>query len=65
MTELSPLSSYRDARQLIKMAGSNPTKSELASKQDSRTPMSKKGRRLHWRIMISLKRLPDNKTTVA
>ena len=49
MAELGPLSLYRDAGQLIKMAGSNPTESESAGKQASHTPMSKKGRSgLRW-----------------
>ena len=44
LAELGPFRSYRNARQLIKMAGSNPTESESAGKRGSRTPMSKKGR---------------------
>lgn len=51
LAELGPLSSYQSARQLIKMAGTNPTESESAGKQGSRTPMSKKGRPgLRWCI---------------
>jgi transposase len=51
MAELGPLSSYRNAGQLIKMAGSNPTESESAGKRGSHTPMSKKGRpHLRWCI---------------
>ena len=42
LAELGPLSTYQNARQLIKMAGTNPTESESAGKQGSRTPMSKK-----------------------
>jgi len=44
LAELGSFSSYHNARQLIKMAGSNPTESESAGKRGSRTPMSKKGR---------------------
>jgi len=51
LAELGPLSSYRNARQLIKMAGSNPTESESAGKRSNHTPMSKKGRPgLRWCI---------------
>jgi len=51
LAELGPLSSYQNARQLIKMAGTNPTESESAGKRGSRTPMSKKGRSgLRWCI---------------
>lgn len=49
LAELGPFSSYQNAKQLIKMAGSNPTESESAGKRGSRTPMSKKGRPgLRW-----------------
>lgn len=44
LAELGPFSSYQNARQLIKMAGSNPTESESGGKRASNTPMSKKGR---------------------
>ena len=44
LAELGSFRSYRNAKQLIKMAGSNPTESESAGKRSSRTPMSKKGR---------------------
>ena len=44
LAELGSFRSYQNARQLIKMAGSNPTESESAGKRSSRTPMSKKGR---------------------
>mgnify|MGYP001028239420 CR=1 FL=1 len=44
--ELGPLTHYRNAKQLIKMAGINPTQSDSADKKASRTPMSKKGRPL-------------------
>ena len=44
LAELGYFRSYRNARQLIKMAGSNPTESESAGKRSAHTPMSKKGR---------------------
>ena len=51
LAELGPLSYYQNAKQLIKMAGTNPTESESAGKRSSRTPMSKKGRPgLRWCI---------------
>ena len=61
---LGPFSSYPSAKQLIKMAGSNPTESESAGKRRSHTPMSKKGRsRLRhcaWIAVIPLLRFnPD------
>lgn len=51
LAELGPFKSYRNAKQLIKMAGSNPVESESAGKRSSHTPMSKKGRPgLRWCI---------------
>lgn len=51
LAELGPIRYYQNAKQLIKMAGSNPTESESAGKRGSRTPMSKKGRPgLRWCI---------------
>jgi transposase len=44
LAELGSFKAYSNARQLIKMAGSNPTESESAGKRGARTPMSKKGR---------------------
>ena len=44
LAELGCFKSYRSAKQMIKMAGSNPTESESAGKKGSRTPMSKQGR---------------------
>ncbi|MFC1593130.1 transposase, partial [Candidatus Omnitrophota bacterium] len=35
---------YRSAKQMIKMAGSNPTEKESGGKRSTRTPMSKHGR---------------------
>jgi transposase len=43
--ELGPLNYYRNAKQLTKMAGINPTQKESADKK-GRTPISKKGRPL-------------------
>ena len=44
LAELGTFKSYRNAKQMIKMAGSNPTESESAGKKGTHTPMSKKGR---------------------
>ena len=44
LAELGCFKLYRSAKQMIKMAGSNPTESESAGKKRSRTPMSKQGR---------------------
>jgi len=44
LAELGCFRAYRSARQIIKMAGSNPTESESGGKRKSRTPMSKQGR---------------------
>jgi len=44
LAELGCFKAYRSARQMIKMAGTNPTESESAGKKKSRTPMSKQGR---------------------
>jgi transposase len=64
LAELGPLSDYQNARQLIKMAGTNPTQSESAGKYSSRTPMSKKGRsglRLTlWSAAANLVRLNED-----
>lgn len=46
LAELGCFKSYRSAKQMIKMAGSNPTESESAGKKRSKTPMSKQGRPL-------------------
>lgn len=60
LAELGPFRSYRNAKQLIKMAGTNPIESESAGKRGSHTPMSKKGRpRLRycaWTAVIPLLR---------
>ncbi|MBA7649160.1 IS110 family transposase ISChy2 [subsurface metagenome] len=44
VAELGCFKQYRSAKQMIKMAGSNPTESESAGKKRARTPMSKQGR---------------------
>jgi transposase len=44
LAELGPLKAYQNAKQLIKMAGTNPIQSESAGKRAAHTPMSKKGR---------------------
>jgi transposase len=44
LAELGCFKAYRSAKQMIKMAGSNPTESESAGKKSARTPMSKQGR---------------------
>jgi len=64
LAELGCFKSYRSAKQMIKMAGSNPTESESAGKRKSRTPMSKQGRPVlrycAWTSVIPMLRLnPD------
>ena len=44
LAELGSFKLYRTAKQMIKMAGSNPTESESAGKRGPHTPMSKQGR---------------------
>jgi transposase len=44
LAELGCFKLYRTAKQMIKMAGSNPTESESSGKRGARTPMSKQGR---------------------
>jgi transposase len=44
LAELGCFKAYRSARQMIKMAGTNPTESESAGRKRSKTPMSKQGR---------------------
>jgi len=44
LAELGCFKAYRSAKQMIKMAGSNPTESESAGKRGTHTPMSKQGR---------------------
>ncbi|MFC1948265.1 IS110 family transposase [Chloroflexota bacterium] len=64
LAELGCFKSYRTAKQMIKMAGSNPTESESGGKRRSRTPMSKQGRPVlrycAWTSVIPMLRLnPD------
>jgi len=58
LAELGSFRFYHNARQMIKMAGSNPTESESAGKRKSKTPMSKKGRPglryCGWTAVLSL-----------
>jgi len=44
LAEIGSFKQYSNAKQLIKMAGSNPTESESAGKRGTHTPMSKHGR---------------------
>jgi len=64
LAELGCFKSYRSAKQMIKMAGTNPTESESAGKRGSHTPMSKQGRPVlrycAWTSVIPMLRLnPD------
>ena len=64
LAELGSFKSYRSAKQMIKMAGSNPTESESAGKRGTHTPMSKQGRPVlrycAWTSVIPMLRLnPD------
>ena len=52
--ELGPLTSYTRAKQLVKMAGTNPTEAESAGKRSRHSPMSKKGRSvLRWCLWMA------------
>jgi len=44
LAELGCFKLYRTSKQMIKMAGSNPTESESGGKRGTHTPMSKQGR---------------------
>jgi len=61
LAELGCFKSYRSAKQMIKMAGSNPTESESAGKRRTHTPMSKQGRPVlrycAWTSVIPMLRL--------
>ena len=61
LAELGSFKQYRSAKQLIKMAGSNPTESESAGKRGAHTPMSKQGRPVlrycAWTSVIPMLRL--------
>jgi len=64
LAELGCFKAYHSAKQMIKMAGSNPTESESAGKRRSRTPMSKQGRPVlrycAWTAVIPMLRFnPD------
>jgi len=64
LAELGCFKLYRSPKQMIKMAGSNPTESESAGKKRSKTPMSKQGRPLlrycAWTAVIPMLRFnPD------
>jgi transposase len=58
LAEIGPLKLYQNAKQVIKMAGTNPIESESGGKRLGQTPMSKKGRpRLRysaWSAVIPL-----------
>jgi hypothetical protein len=60
LAELGSFKLYQSAKQMIKMAGSNPTESESAGKKRSKTPMSKQGRPLlrycAWTAVIPMLR---------
>ncbi len=67
LAELGSFRSYQNAKQLIKMAGSNPTESESGGKRSAHTPMSKKGRPVlrycAWTAVIPMLRFnPDFRT---
>jgi transposase len=61
LAEIGSFKQYRNAKQLIKMAGSNPTESESAGKRGTHTPMSKHGRPVlrycAWTSVIPMLRL--------
>jgi transposase len=61
LAELGCFKSYHSAKQMIKMAGSNPTESESAGKKGTHTPMSKQGRPVlrycAWTSVIPMLRL--------
>jgi transposase len=64
LAELGCFKAYRSAKQMIKMAGSNPTESRSAEKKGTHTPMSKQGRPVlrycAWTSVIPMLRLnPD------
>jgi transposase len=54
LAELGSFAQYRTAKQLIKMAGTNPTEAESAGKRSAHSPMSKKGRTgLRWCLWMA------------
>ena len=64
LAELGCFRAYQSARQMIKMAGSNPTESESGGKKKSLTPMSKQGRPVlrycAWTAVIPMLRFNDD-----
>jgi len=64
LAELGCFKLYRSAKQMIKMAGSNPTESESAGKRRAKTPMSKQGRPLlrycAWTAVIPMLRFNED-----
>jgi transposase len=64
LAELGCFKSYRSAKQMIKMAGSNPTESESGGKKRSKTPMSKQGppllRYCAWTSVIPMLRFNED-----
>jgi len=64
LVELGCFKLYRSAKQMIKMAGSNPIESESAGKRSVHTPMSKKGRPVlrycAWTAVIPMLRLNED-----
>jgi len=64
LAELGCFKAYRSAKQMIKMAGSNPTESESAGKRGTHTPMSKQGRPVlrycAWTSVIPMLRLNED-----
>ena len=64
LAELGSFKLYQSAKQMIKMAGSNPTESESAGKKRSKTPMSKQGRPLlrycAWTAVIPMLRFNED-----
>jgi transposase len=64
LAELGSFKHYRTAKQMIKMAGSNPTESESGGKWGTHTPMSKQGRPVlrycAWTSVIPMLRFNDD-----
>lgn len=54
LAELGPIHRFDHAKQLIKMAGSNPTEAESGGKRSAHSPISKKGRGdLRWCLWMA------------
>jgi transposase len=64
LAELGSFKLYHSSKQMIKMAGSNPTESESAGKKRAKTPMSKQGRPLlrycAWTAVIPMLRFNED-----